>query len=139
MKKLKIFGFITVIGLLVVGTAYAWCPWGSYGYPDGRVQGKADIESLKKFQKESLTLRDELTLKNLELQNEYQEAAPDANRIAVLQKEIGEIQFRLQQTATRYGVPPWTGMYGMSGMAGPAMMSYQGHRGPNRMYHGWCW
>lgn len=87
----------------------------------GGTGGTTNIESLKKFQTETATLRDELTIKFFELQNEYAKTEPDYNRIATIRKEIVDIQTKLQASADKYGV--WCPMCGMGGgITGQGMM-----------------
>lgn len=113
MKKAVVIGLIIVIGLLFVSAVYAW--WGGYG------RG-TNIENVKKFQKETLSLRDELMTKQFELQDEYSKPVPDTNRIAALRKEIIDLQAKIQAIAEKYGISVWgpTGM--MSGMGYGMMM-----------------
>ncbi len=127
MKRKALLIFATLLGLLLSGAvlAYAQCGWGQWG---GRGMGHgsaANIENVKKYQKETLSLRDELMTKNLELQNEYNKPAPDTNRIGTLRKEIIDLETKIETIADKYRVAPGGSMgYGMRGrgMMGPGMM-----------------
>ena len=119
MKKLSIIGLTVAVALILAGAVYAWWPGGGYGMGYGT---SANVETMKKFQKETLSLRDDLMTKNLELQNEYSKPQPDYNRIATLKKEIIDLQAKIQAVAEKYGVggPMGGHMGGM--MMGPGMM-----------------
>ncbi|OGW39988.1 MAG: hypothetical protein A2010_05315 [Nitrospirae bacterium GWD2_57_9] len=99
MKKL-VSGITLVVILLAANGAYAW--WGGYGPGYG---ASVNVESMKKFQKETLNLRDDLVTREVDLQNEYAKAAPDANRIAVLRKEIIDLEAKIQTVAEKHGLP----------------------------------
>lgn len=115
MKKGTVIGLVIVVGLLLTGAVYAWWPGGGYGM--GYYGAGTNVETIKKFQKETLSLRDELMTKNLELQNEYNKPVPDTNRIATLRKDIIDIQAKIQTVAEKYGVSgPMGGMMMGSGM-----------------------
>lgn len=114
---------VAALGLFIAGGVYAW--WGG-GYGMGYGTG-TNVETMKKFQSESLSLRDAIMTKNLELQNEYNKPVPDTNRIAALQKEIIDLQAKIQTVAEKYGVggPMGGHMGGMMmgrGMMGSGMM-----------------
>ncbi len=119
MKRLMVIGLMVAVAVVFASGAYAW--WGGYGMGYGT---SANVETVKKFQKETLSLRDELMTKNLELQNEYNKPVPDTNRIGTLQKEIIDLQTKIQTIADKYGLPaggPMGGMMGR-GMTGTGMM-----------------
>ena len=102
--------------------------WGHMGYGYGPgwclngTGGTTNVDNLKKFQKETLTLRDELQTKQAELGNEYAKSSPDTARVNALQEEIAGIQSKIQQYADKYGVT--------AGGGGQC----RGFRGPGRMY-----
>jgi len=116
MKK----GFIAVLivagGLVLTSVIYAHSPWGGH-----RMGGftSTDIDAVKKFQKETLSLRDELITKRLELQKEYTKDSPDKGRIATLRKEIIDIELKIQEKADEAGLSRWD-----FGMMGRGMMGY---------------
>ena len=63
-----------------------------------------NVETMKKFQKETLSLRDEIMTKKLELQSEYNKPTPDTNRIATIQKEIIDLRAKIQEIANKHGI-----------------------------------
>lgn len=110
MKKIIAIALALVVGLILASGAYAW--WGGYGmgYNTG-----ANVETVKKFQKETLNLRDELMTKRMELQNEYNKSVPDTNRVVALKKEIIDLQAKIQTVAEKYGISAGGPMGGMMG------------------------
>ncbi len=122
MKKITIIALALAVGLSLASGAYAW--WDGYGMGYGT---GANVETMKKFQKETLNLRDELMTKQMELQNEYNNPAPDTNRIVALKKEIIDIQAKIRTVAEKYGIS-----------AGGPMGSTMGHGMMGRGMMGMC-
>lgn len=122
MKKrtLVVLGLVLSMSLIVAGSAFA--RWGEgygmmgEGYHRGpgncyRAEGtQAEVapETMAKFQKETLSLRDELVTKRLELDQEYDKETPDADRIAQLRKDIIDIQTKIGKVADKYDIA-WGG------------------------------
>ena len=133
MKRAMIISLTVVIGLFLTSAAYAM--WGGSGDGPCITATGADIETVKKFQKETLSLRDEIMTKKLELQGEYNKPAPDTNRIATIQKEVIDLKAKIHEIANKHGikVPAGQGMMGrgmmgkgqMKGMGNPCPMSQQ--------------
>ena len=67
-------------------------------------QADVDPETMAKFQKETLSLRDELIMKRLELNQEYDKDTPDADRIAQLRKDMIDVQTKIQKVADTYDI-----------------------------------
>ncbi|MEW6117665.1 MAG: hypothetical protein AB1553_12345 [Nitrospirota bacterium] len=124
-KKVLIIVVAIAIGLITSGGVFAW--WGGMGYAPG-----TNVDNVKKFQKETLSLRDDLMVKQLELQTEYSKPTPDANRIAALEKEIIDLRTKIHSAATKHGLA--TGGY-MGGQMGP-MMGCNMMMGGGMMGHG---
>lgn len=121
MKAIMIV-LVAVTALVIIGgVVYAHGPWGWWmGY-----EADTNIENLRKFQKETLSLRDELITKRLELQAEYSKPQRDYDRISTLRKEIVDIQTKIQAVADKYGIPDKGERHGMRhGMRGYGMMGY---------------
>ncbi|MDA8423137.1 MAG: hypothetical protein M0Z89_07360 [Nitrospiraceae bacterium] len=106
MKKMT--GMIIAVAAMLVlaSAAFAWWDGPGMGYGPGYYSG-ANAETMKKFQKETLSLRDEFMTKRIELRSEYDKPAPDTARIAALQKDIIDIQAKIQVVADKNGVPAW--------------------------------
>lgn len=118
MKKrtLVVLGLILSLSLIAAGSAFA--RWGGgygmmgsgYGMmgggydrgPGNSYMADVDPESLAKFQKETLALRDELITKRLELSREYDKDSPDADRIAGLRKDIIDVETKIGKIAEKY-------------------------------------
>lgn len=97
-KKVVVTSVVVAICLIFATGVYAWWGDNGMGYRTG-----VNVETMRKFQKESLNLRDEIMIKQMELQNEYSKSVPDTNRIASLKKEIIDLQVKIQAVADKYG------------------------------------
>lgn len=127
MKKMMVAaGLVVVASLFAAGAAFA-CGWGM-GYGPGYHGRGANTETMKNFQKETLSLRDDLITKEIDLENEYMKPAPDNARIASLRKDIVDIQAKIQVVADRHGAPAWGP--GSGGMMGGSMMAGVGYPCP---------
>jgi hypothetical protein len=113
MKKrtLVVLGLVLSLSLIVAGSAFA--RWGSgYGMMGGGYErgsgdcyrSDLDPEVMAKFQKETLSLRDELITMRLELSQEYDKDTPDADRIAQLRKDMINVQTKIQKVADKYDI-----------------------------------
>ena len=130
--KRTTWGVLMAAVVLTAGVALAGDGPGT-GYGPGR--SGASAASVKKFQKETLSLRDDLGAKQADLQEEYDKPEPDAARIASLRKDIVDIEARIQIAADKYAVRSWGRGYGRG-------MGYGYGRGPmhgydRSMMHGW--
>jgi hypothetical protein len=56
------------------------------------------------FLKETLSLRDELITKRLELSQEYDKETPDADLVAQLRKDMIDIQTKIGKVADKYDI-----------------------------------
>lgn len=121
MGRSIIAGLAVVFALVVFGGAVYAQGQRGYGMICGTNLNLAEIE---KFQEETLSLRNELLTKRLELQNEYCKTKLDYDRIATLRKEIVDIQTKIHAAADKYGLSAIGGSFGMrSGMMmGKGMM-----------------
>lgn len=63
-----------------------------------------NLENLRKFQKETLTLRDELLSNKIELEREYSKTKKDYDKITALRKAIVDLQTKIQAVADKYGI-----------------------------------
>jgi ferredoxin len=106
MRKGVIVVLIAAVALVFVSAVYA--------YPLGNGNGicrsvNVDTEAVKKFQKETLSFRDELITRKLDLRKEFSKRTPDRDRIAALQKEIIDIRTKIMKKADESGVPKYFG------------------------------
>ncbi|WP_318556220.1 hypothetical protein [Geobacter anodireducens] len=121
MNKKNIAAMALAVAVLSASAVYAGWGWGGHGMQFGP---NVTTESVRKFQKDSLGLRDEMMVKELELQQEYSKANPDPDRIAAIKKEMIDLRAKIQKAADKHGI---TG-----GRMGSAMMG-QGAAGQGSM------
>jgi hypothetical protein len=125
MKKLIVAAAV-VLAVGLVGTM-AFAARGGFG-PGGQV----DLKAFRQFQQETLTFRDEMMLKGMELRNEYAKEQPNQNQIAALKTEMSDLRLKIQASAEKNGLPAWGRGQGRgfgSGFGGgPGMRG----RGPGR-------
>jgi hypothetical protein len=104
MIKALITGLILVLAMILITPVYA-CPPRDVTGQDNSKYTNIDVETLKKFQKETLPLRDELITKRFEIRRERSKETPDRDRIATLQKEIIDIRTKIKKKADELGLP----------------------------------
>ena len=117
MKKrtLVVLGIVLSLSLIAAGSAFA--RWGGgygkmgSGYDRGygncwNDDSRSDVtpESMAKFQKETLSLRDELVVKRMELRQEYDKENTDADVVAQLRKDMIDIQTKIDKIADKYDI-----------------------------------
>ncbi|MGB9716062.1 MAG: hypothetical protein ACPL1G_06625 [Thermodesulfovibrionales bacterium] len=103
MKKKTITGLLVILGIIITGVVYAQGYRGQDFFANCQ---NIDIENMKKFQSETLNLRDELAIKRLELRNECLKQDPDNDRMEKLRKEIRELKTKIREVADKYEVSP---------------------------------
>jgi zinc resistance-associated protein len=120
MRKGVIVSLIAASVLIFVSAVYAHWPGGGYGTCQFQ---NSDLDSVKKFQKETLPLRDELITKRLELRKEFSREKLDRERISAIQKEMIDIRTKIHQKADETGVQ-WqkSGRKGCGRMPGKGIM-----------------
>ncbi len=121
MKKVTGMVMAVMVVFVSASSAFAWWDGPGMGYGPGSYSG-ANAETMKKFQKETFSLRDELMTKQLDLQAEYEKPVPDTARIASIRKDIIDIQAKIQVVADKHGVPAWGSGSGGGMMMGRGMM-----------------
>lgn len=108
------------------GPGYGMGPGMMYGAGTG---GTVNIEKLKQFRKETATLRDDLAVKQAELNAEFGKEKPDTDRVTTLQKDILDLRARIAKAADKTGLEEtgagWGRHHGY-GM-GPGMMYGSGY------------
>jgi hypothetical protein len=118
MKKRTtvVLGLVLSLSLIFAGGAFARNGGGygmmgsgydrGYGGCDQSDCFRSDVtpEVMAKFQKETLSLRDELITKRLELRQEYNKEDRDDDRIAQLRKDMIDIQTKIQKVADKYDI-----------------------------------
>ena len=120
MKKIFVVGLSLVLGLTLVATvALAWGPGfgarfgrgfggpanGIPPIPDLTDEQPAQIQALRDgFQKQIEPLQQELFTKGTELRSLWASPRPDPAAVSAKQKEIWELQSKLQEQATGLGL-----------------------------------
>jgi Spy/CpxP family protein refolding chaperone len=120
MKMTVIAGFCVILAPALVATvALAWGPGfgpmfgrgfggpanGVPPIPDLTAEQSAQIQALRDgFLKEIEPLREELYTKGTELRSVWSSPNPDASAVTAKQKEIQDLQSKLQQKATSLGL-----------------------------------
>jgi peptidoglycan hydrolase CwlO-like protein len=111
MKKSLAIAAVLAVVLFVTGAALAqragYGPGRGAGWGPGYCwnnSGNVNIESVKKFQKETQDLRNEMMVKRAELSNEYNKETPDEARITALQNEIDGLRTKIQKSAEANGL-----------------------------------
>ncbi len=124
---------LIVVALFAFG-GIAYAQWGMHG--TGGYYGQTNVENLKKFQSETLNLRDALETKQIELDNEYAKPAPDTATINTLQADIADLNAKINAVAAKYGISNgnYYGGYNCNTANCPAM--HQGAQGGYMMGHG---
>jgi hypothetical protein len=114
-------GIVVAAVLLTAGVALA-CdgPWMGYGAGRAGSYGAANATAMKKFQKETLSLRDDLAARQVDLAEEYDKAEPDAGRIAAIRKDIVDIEAKIEAAADKHGLRHWGRGHGRGMMAAGA-------------------
>ncbi|MEW6410333.1 MAG: hypothetical protein AB1488_09540 [Nitrospirota bacterium] len=132
MKKTILI--VAIALLLAGGTAvYAFGPmgfgYGHMGYGSGYTTTTSP--EYQKFLDETATLRKELNSKRFELRELYRQRTPDTAKITALQKEIVDLEGKIQEKAEKFGSTA-TGWYDcpMHGYTGGGMMGGMMHGGP---------
>lgn len=129
----KVTGMIFAVMMVLVSAGVAFACWDGSGAGCGQGYSRGvNAESMKKFQKESLGLRDDLMVRQIELQAEYDKPALDRARIASIKKDIIDIQAKIQVVADKHGIPA-----GGPGSRG-GMMAGRGGRGTMMGAEGSC-
>jgi hypothetical protein len=106
MRRGVIVVLIAAAALVFVSAVYAYPPVNGNGICRSV---NVDTGAVKNFQKETLSFRDELITKKLDLRKEFSRRIPDRDRIAVLQKEIIDIRTKIMKKADESGVPKYFG------------------------------
>lgn len=127
MKKTTVVIVALALAALGASGVYARGSMGGGGF----FGPNADLDSVRKFQKETLPLRDEMMVKQLELRQELDKSSSDEARIAELEKEIDGLRATVRAAAEKRGFS------GGAGSCYPGMKgARQGGRGPGPMMGG---
>lgn len=102
----RIFSAIIALGLAV--TVFGSANAGNHGMEGGCgncAQAGAPTDQFRKFQLDTIDLRQEMMMKRFEAQRENLKATPDNAKIDALKADIKAIQARIHQIKTMSGLP----------------------------------
>lgn len=108
MKKLLIPMIALAVALAASVGAYAYGPGGGgRGVGCGNCVGPtaAQQEQFKKFQQDTIELRQQMMNKRFDLQREELKTTPDAARLTALQGEITALQTKIYDIRVKSGLP----------------------------------
>lgn len=125
MKKITMVVVALSAMLASAGLVSAMWDGPGMGYGPGCSSG-VKPETMKKFQKETFSLREEMMTKKLDVRAEYDKQEPDNARIAALRKEIIDIEAKIQVAADKYGIGSWGRGPGRGIMAGRGCNCWNG-------------
>lgn len=102
----KIYSTVTLLALALAlgGTAMAQGDGGCANCPKGMMPPSAN-DQFRKFQQETIDLRQEMMLRRFEVQRENLKGTPDAAKIAALGGEIKMIQAKIAEIRVQNGLP----------------------------------
>jgi hypothetical protein len=106
MKKILVTVTACILALSVGGTVFAKGHMG--GGCSQCNQGQADAgptDQFRKFQMDTIDLRQEMMIKRFEMQRENLKGTPDAAKIAALKADVGVIQARINSIRVQSGLP----------------------------------
>ena len=108
MKKFFTIVTACALALAVGGTVFAQgrmggCNECAQGNQTPQAVGQTDQN--RKFQMDTLDLRQEMMLKRFEMQRENLKATPDAGKIAALKADVNTIQARINSIRVQSGLP----------------------------------
>ena len=104
MRKGVVVVLAVVAALMFVSAVYAYLPGDG---PGKNRLCSVDPEKARKFQKETLSLRDQLIAKKLEVSREFARRHPDRDKIAAIRKEIVDIRTKIMRKADESGMPEY--------------------------------
>lgn len=107
MKKMSVVAIAMILAVSLFSSANAGNRNGMGGGCGNCVQGEAGATSdqFRKFQSDTIDLRQEMMIKRFEAQRENLKGAPDEAKIASLQADIKDLQSKLLDLRSKSGLP----------------------------------
>jgi hypothetical protein len=105
MKKIVTVMIFFGLALSVFSRVEAGNGNGMGGGCSNCMQSTVPADPFRKFQSDTIDLRQEMMIKRFEMQRENLKGTPDNAKIAALQAEIKAIQFKIQAIHTESGLP----------------------------------
>ena len=105
MNKISVVAMALTLAVSLFSSANAGCRGGMGGGCGDCAQQGAPSEPFRKFQADTIDLRQEMMTKRFDLQRENLKAAPDEAKIASLQADIKALQSKILDIRSRSGLP----------------------------------
>lgn len=99
LRKRMIAVGAAVMLTLAAGVVYAGKGAGMWG-----CNQNVALDSIKQFQKDTATQRDEMMIKRIELQRETAKETPDQAKVASLKAELKTLQTGIHDAGAKYGM-----------------------------------
>ena len=105
MKKICTVVTACTLALTLAGTVFAQGRMGGCNECSQGQQANGPTDQQRKFQMDTIDLRQEMMVKRFEMQRENLKAVPNATRIAALTAEVNAIQARISALRVQSGLP----------------------------------
>lgn len=105
MKKLFIIVAAAALAISVGGTVFAQGRMGGCNQCGQNQAAAGPTEQFRKFQMDTIDLRQEMMMRRFEIQRENLKATPDTAKIEALKSEINAIQSRINSIKVKSGLP----------------------------------
>ncbi|NTV48571.1 MAG: hypothetical protein HGB32_15815 [Geobacteraceae bacterium] len=105
MKKMSVVVIALSLAVSMFSVANAGYRNGMGGGCGNCAQGGASSDQFRKFQADTIDLRQEMMTKRFEMQRENLKGTPDSGKIAALQADIKAIQTKIQDVRSQSGLP----------------------------------
>ena len=105
MKKMSVVLIALSLAVSMFSVANAGNRNGMGGGCGNCAQGGASSDQFRKFQADTIDLRQEMMVKRFEMQRENLKGSPDSTKIAALQAEIKAIQSKIHDIRSQSGLP----------------------------------
>lgn len=105
MKKMSVVVVVMALAVSLFGSANAGGMSGIGGGCGNCAQPGSTAEQFRKFQADTIDLRQEMMTRRFELQRENLKGRPDEAKIALLQAYIGTLQSKILAIRSQSGLP----------------------------------
>jgi hypothetical protein len=105
MKKMSVAAMVLALTVSLLNTADAGVRNGMGGGCSDCAQHAAPSDPFRKFQADTIDLRQEMMTKRFELQRENLKGIPDREKVASLQGDIKTLQSKIMEVRVQSGLP----------------------------------
>lgn len=105
MKKMSVVVIALSLAVSMFSVANAGNKNGMGGGCGNCAQGGAPSDQFRKFQADTIDLRQEMMVKRFEMQRENLKGVSDSAKIAALQEDVKGIQLKIQDIRNQSGLP----------------------------------